>query len=141
MTNESLIFKKFLARRDLRFTPERKAILEAVFDTHRHFDADEMVELLHKQGKKISRATVYRTLDLLVKGGLIRAMELGEARKVYEHIIGHKHHDHLICTGCGRIIEFDDGLIELLQQKVCDRLNFQAETHSLRMFGRCENCR
>ncbi|MBI5116077.1 transcriptional repressor [Candidatus Poribacteria bacterium] len=141
MTKEHDIFKSFLAEKRLKLTPQRRAILDTVFETHRHFDADELVEIIRHKEKRISRATVYRTLDLLVKAGLVTAMELGEARKVYEHVIGHKHHDHLICMKCGRAIEFDDGFIELLQQKVCDRLNFEAQTHSLRIFGRCESCR
>ncbi|GAB4335877.1 MAG: Fur family transcriptional regulator [Candidatus Abyssubacteria bacterium] len=141
MPDEYNIFSEFLSKEDLKFTPQRKAILETVFDLHKHFDADELVEILRHRGKRISRATVYRTLDLMVKAGLVQALELGESRKVYEHVVGHKHHDHLICTECGRTIEFDNGFIELLQQQVCDRLNFQAERHSLRIFGRCENCR
>lgn len=141
MPNEYAAFRAFLAENGLKFTPQRKAILETVFSTHRHFDAEELVEMLKERKKKISRATVYRTLDLMVKSGLVRAMELGEARRMYEHIVGHRHHDHLICTECGRTIEFDDGFIEFLQQRVCDRLNFRADTHSLRIFGRCEKCR
>lgn len=141
MTDEYALFKDFLSENQLKLTPQRRAVLEAVFATHRHFDAEELVQILKQMGKRISRATVYRTLDLLVKSGLVHAMELGESRKVYEHIVGHRHHDHLICTECGRTIEFGDGFIELLQEKVCDRLNFQAQKHSLRIFGRCENCR
>ncbi len=141
MADEYTLFKDFLGKHQLKLTPQRKAVLEAVFATHRHFDAEELVQILRHMGKKISRATVYRTLDLLVKGGLVHAMELGDSRKVYEHVVGHRHHDHLICTECGRTIEFGDGFIEMLQEKVCDRLNFQAQTHSLRIFGRCENCR
>jgi len=141
MSSEHNTFKNFLAKQRLKFTPQRKVVLETVFAIHRHFDAEDLVEILRREDKRISRATVYRTLDLLVKCGLVRAMELGEARKTYEHILGHKHHDHLICTGCGRTIEFDDGLIESLQQKVCDHLNFKAQTHSLRIFGVCEHCR
>jgi Fur family ferric uptake transcriptional regulator len=140
MRDEYRLFSEFLARDDLKFTPQRKEILEAVFEIHSHIDADQLVEILKRKGKRISRATVYRTLDLMVKTGLVHAMELGESRKVYEHVVGHKHHDHLICVECGRTIEFDDSFIELLQQKVCDSLNFQAEHHSLRIFGRCENC-
>lgn len=140
MATEYELFDKFLAENDLKATPQRRAVLEAVLETHRHFDADELVDMLKRKNKRISRATVYRVLELLVKGGFVRTLELGESRKFYEHIIGHRHHDHLICTECGRTLEFGDGLIELLQQKVCDELNFKAESHSLRIFGRCEGC-
>jgi Fur family ferric uptake transcriptional regulator len=140
MGKEQTLFKNFLAGQNLKFTPQRCAVLEAVFGIHRHFDADEMVDILKRKQKRISRATVYRTLDLLVKAGLVRAMELGDSKKVYEHIVGHKHHDHLICTACGRTIEFDEHVIESLQQQVCDRLSFRPERHSLRIFGVCDRC-
>ena len=141
MESEYKLFEKFLGENDLKATPQRRAVLEAVFATHSHFDADELVDILKRKDKRISRATVYRALELLVKGGFVHAMNLGESRKVYEHVIGHRHHDHMICTKCGVTIEFDDGLIELLQEKVCSRLNFEAVSHSLRIFGRCEGCR
>jgi len=124
----------------LKFTPQRKAIFDAVFATHHHFNADELVLILRERGKDISRASVYRTLDLMVKGGLVHALELGDSKKAYEHVVGHKHHDHLICLECGQTIEFDDSFIEMLQERVCDRLKFRAQHHSLRIFGRCEKC-
>ncbi len=141
MKNECRMFEEFLSENSLKMTPQRRTILEVVFATHHHFDADELVEILKQRGSRISRATVYRVLELLVKGGFVRAMELGESRKMYEHIVGHEHHDHMICTQCGRTLEFGDGLIELLQQRVCDDLNFRAESHSLRIFGLCEDCK
>jgi Fur family ferric uptake transcriptional regulator len=141
MKEEYQSFEQYLHKHDLKFTPQRIAIFNAVFATHRHFNADEMVDILKERGQDISRASVYRTLDLLVKSGLVHAMELGETKKTYEHVAGHKHHDHLICLECGRAIEFDDGFIEMLQERVCDRLNFEAHQHSLRIFGKCERCR
>ncbi len=141
MTSELKAFEKFLGKQYLKFTPQRKAIFDAVFATHQHFDADELVLILKEHGKNISRASVYRTLDLLVKSGLVHTLELGNSKKAYEHVAGHKHHDHLICLECGQTIEFDDSFIEMLQEKVCDRLNFQAQRHSLRIFGKCEKCR
>ena len=140
MEAELKLFEKFLGENELKSTPQRRAVLEAVFTTHRHFDADELVDILRHKDKRISRATVYRVLDLLVKGGFVQSMDFGESRKMYEHVVGHKHHDHLICKKCGRAIEFDDGLIESLQKKVCDKLNFEADSHSLRIFGRCKDC-
>lgn len=135
------LFNDFLEQNELKCTPQRRVILDAIFNIHRHFDADELVDILKQQDERISRATVYRTLDLLVKGGFVRAMDLGDSRKVYEHIVGHKHHDHLICTECGNTIEFDDNMIESLQDRVCELLNFEAHSHSLRIFGRCDKCK
>ncbi len=141
MFSEYKLFEKFLDENNLKATPQRRAVLGAVFATHHHFDADELVDILKQKDKRISRATVYRVLDLLVKGGFVHAMDLGESRKMYEHVVGHRHHDHMICTECGRTVEFDDGLIELLQQRVCDEKDFKAESHSLRIFGLCGGCR
>ena len=139
--DEHKLFKDFLSENKFKYTKQRKSVLEAVFAIHRHFDAEELVDALRQRQERISRATVYRTLELLVRAGLVSVMELGEARKMYEHIVGHKHHDHLICTECGRTIEFENESIELLQQQVCERLNFRAKTHSLRIFGQCDSCR
>ena len=141
MREEIQLFEHYLANNNLKATPQRRAVLEAILETHRHFDADELVDILRKKEKDVSRATVYRVLELLVNGGFVHAMDLGESRKMYEHIVGHTHHDHLICTQCGRTFEFGNGMIELLQQRVCDDLNFRAHSHSLRIFGHCEDCR
>ena len=96
MPDEYQIFQLFLLKENLKLTPQRKAVLDAVFATHQHFDADEMVQILNGRGHRISRASVYRTLDLLVRSGLVHALELGDSKKQYEHVIGHRHHDHLV---------------------------------------------
>lgn len=134
------IFHEFLAKTGARWTPEREAILEAVFAIHRHFGADELYDWLRERDHRVSRATIYRTLDLLVKSGLVSDLDLGDGRTSFEHVFGHEHHDHLICTTCGRTIEFEEGDIEQLQQAVCRRMGFRAERHSLRIFGTCKNC-
>lgn len=140
MADEYELFKNYLSNNDLKLTLQRRAVLKAVFAAHHHFDAEELADGFRYSDEKISRATVYRTLDLLVKAGLIHSMELGESRKIYEHIFGHKHHDHLVCTLCGRTIEFDNDFIESLQEEICENLNFRAQTHSLRIFGVCGEC-
>lgn len=134
-------FRTYLASQGLRWTPERDAILEAIFATHRHFSADELYDMLREQGHRVSRATIYRTLDLLVKCGLVSSIDLGDGRLSYEHILGHEHHDHLICTVCGTLIEFEDADIEVRQRAICERYGFEMERHSLRIFGRCKRCR
>lgn len=134
-------FREFLAREGLRCTPEREAILEVVFSIHRHFDADDLYEQLRQRQHRVSRATIYRTLDLLVKSGLVAAIDFGDGRSSFEHVYGHEHHDHLICTVCGRTIEFEEPRIERLQEEVCTQLGFAAHRHSLRIFGVCRQCR
>ena len=133
-------FREYLESQDLKFTCEREAILEKIFSIHEHFDADDLLFMMRSGKKRVSKATIYRTLDLLVKSDLIIEHQLIDNKKIYEHILGHSHHDHLICFYCNRAIEFDEPLIEELQDRVCEKLNFIPERHSLKVFGKCQEC-
>ncbi len=134
------LFRDFLNRKDLKKTKERDIILEAVFDTHDHFDAEELLILFRQKKIPVSRATIYRTLDLLVECRLVKKISFGEAHFRYEHIFGHEHHDHLICNQCGQIIEFYNKDLEELQKKICRQYDFKEQDHSLRIFGLCKSC-
>ena len=129
-----------LKEKGLKLTPQRTAILDAVYATHDHFDADELYLGLRADGQRISKATVYRTLDLLTAAGLIREVDLDKGHRAYEHVLGHGHHDHLLCTSCGKVIEFDDAEIEDHQNRVCSEFGFRPESHSLRIRGICADC-
>lgn len=141
MDTEERAFEKYLRTQGLKFTPQRKLILKKVFAKHDHFEADDLVMDFRLEGKKLSRATVYRTLPLLVQCGLIREVQFGDNHAHYEHTLGHKHHDHLICIRCGKVVEFCDDSIEKLQENVCVKHSFQAESHSLEIKGYCHQCR
>ncbi|MFQ5903675.1 MAG: Fur family transcriptional regulator [Candidatus Binatia bacterium] len=134
-------FEEYLSSRGLMWTPERKAILEQVFATHEHFEADDLLLRLKKENIRISRATIYRTLELLVKSRLVRKVTFGENHTHYEHTYGHKHHDHLICLKCGNVLEFTNPNIEQLQIKVCEDYDFELDSHCLQIFGLCAKCR
>lgn len=140
MLSEEDRFKNFLTARKLKFTAERQAVLDRVFATHKHFEADELLVDLRHNDLKISKATIYRTLSLLVKSGLLREVIFGERHMHYEHVHGCEHHDHMVCNKCGKIIEFVDNRIEELQIEVCKKNKFQAETHRLQIQGLCEDC-
>jgi len=138
-------FEKFLAGRGLRLTRQRAEILRAMYATHKHVNADDIYDLLRSQDKhgqlKISRATVYRTLSLLTEGGFIQALDLGtEHGTLYEHVLGHGHHDHMICLACGRIIEFLDDELERVQSEAVDRHGFEVSWHRLNVYGTCAAC-
>lgn len=133
-------FKEFLATKNLKFTEERQAILDCIFASHKHFEADELLIDLRQSDKRISKATIYRTLTLLVQSGLLREVIFGERHTHYEHIYGHEHHDHLICNKCGKIIEFVEYKIEKLQDEVCEKYSFKAESHRMQIHGLCEKC-
>lgn len=129
-------FKEFLKKEKLKFTPERKHILDIVFSMHQHFD----VEDIYNKHKNISKATLYRTLPLLVNSGLVKETVGLEGRTSYEHIFGHSHHDHLLCIDCGKIIEFKEPKLEKLQNVVCEKYRFQPVDHRLGIKGHCKNC-
>ncbi|HEY3375266.1 MAG TPA: transcriptional repressor [Candidatus Aquicultor sp.] len=141
MKSETLQFKRYIESRGLFFTPERQCIADEVFAWHKHFDAEELLQFLRDKGSKTSRATVYRSLELLVESGLVEKIDLGEGRAAYEHTAGHPHHDHLICLSCGAVQEFEEPLIEQLQEWACEKANFKPTAHNLSIYGYCEKCR
>lgn len=133
-------FKEYIQSKGLKFTPERRAILNQIFENHGHFEADEMSFDLRKNKKKVSKATIYRTLALLVESGLLREVIFGEKHAHYEHVYGHEHHEHLVCIKCGKIIEFNDERIEKYQDEVCRKNKFKPESHRIQITGYCEDC-
>lgn len=134
-------FREFLQTQGLKLTSERTALLREIFSTHYHFEADELLFKMKDKGVKISRATVYRTLELLVKSGMVRRVHLGEEHYHYEHVRGDSHHDHLICTTCGNVIEFHDEELEARQREICERKRFTPTFHNLQILGVCGSCR
>jgi len=133
-------FIDFLDTKTLKFTPEREYILDAVFSIHKHFDVEDLFQTLKQQGKNISRATIYRVIPLLLESRLIKEILhcMGNVR--YEHIFGHEHHDHLICIGCGKVIEFHEEKIEKMQEEVCKKYGFKSVEHHLGIKGYCKKC-
>ena len=134
-------FLAWLRGRGQRVTGERLALFDEVFAQHGHIDAEELLTAMKARGLKISRATVYRTLELLVKSGLVRRVHLGEDHYHYEHVSGNSHHDHLICTTCGAVIEFHDEELEQRQREICERKKFTPTFHNLQILGLCDACR
>ncbi len=133
-------FHQYLRSRGLKLTSERKNILKKVVSIHDHFDAEELLYMLKEDGKQISRASVYRTLNLLVDSNLVEKVDFGEGRAYYEHTLGNYHHDHLICVECGKVIQFEDQVIEKRQKDICKKHKFELDYHTLNIFGRCSEC-
>ncbi len=134
-------FEAFLRGRQLKHTSERRALLDAVLDWDRHFDADELHMGLKAKGQDISRATVYRTLDLLIQCGLVRKQSFGDQHAHYEAVRHDEHHDHLICLSCNKILEFYRADLEALQDAICADHAFKPLHHSLQIFGLCSECK
>lgn len=133
-------FEAFIRKKGLKLTSQRRRILKRVFATHRHFTAEEAHDWFRKGRDDVSRATVYRTLSLLVEGGLLDQLDLGGDKKRYEHLLGRAHHDHLLCIKCGTVVEFQEPRIETLQDEVAATHGFSITSHSLRLFGMCRKC-
>jgi len=133
-------FEEFIKSKELRYTSERKLILKAIFSFHKHFNVEELFEKLREQGNHISRATIYRTVPLLLQSGLITEALHCQDKTSYENIFNKKHHDHLVCVRCGKIIEFYNEKIEKLQEEVCRQHNFVPIEHRLGIKGYCEDC-
>lgn len=134
-------FEGFLRDSNYRVTPERFEVLDAVMATSGHFDADELFLTLKRTGSKVSRATVYNTLDILEECELVFKTRLKDHGSRYEKAFGRSHHDHLICVKCGKIVEFVDENIESGQQEIARKFKFKLISHSHQIFGLCPDCK
>ena len=132
-------FQKLLEEKSLKFTYERKCIFQEVTHLKDHFDADQLYERFKKKGLRISRDTVYRTIPLLLEGGVIQK-SVGEGKREFFERTTKGHHDHMVCVRCGAFIEFICEEIEMLQDKVCNEHGFKLIFHDHRLFGICKNC-
>jgi Fur family transcriptional regulator, ferric uptake regulator len=133
-------FLQFLRGRGQRVTGERLALFDEIFSLHGHIDAEELLGVMKARGLKISRATVYRNLDLLVESGFARKQRLGRRGFLYEHVHAGQQHDHLVCTGCGRVVEFVSQGIAALQAEICRAHGFVPMRHTLQIAGLCNRC-
>lgn len=131
------LFSSFLKERGQRQTPERFAILDAVYETADHFDADELFIRLKQSGSRVSRATVYNTLDLLLECDLVVKHQFGQAQAKYERAYAYWQHDHLICLDCGHIYEFCDPRLQAIQDTISDIFGIEVSQHALHLYGRC----
>ncbi|MEQ8762568.1 MAG: Fur family transcriptional regulator [Planctomycetota bacterium] len=140
MKDEIQTVKKYLRSKGFKVTPQRESIVETIFATHAHFSADDLFDMMREDGSQVSKATIYRTLSLLTEGGFLETLRIGEDQKYYEHVLGHEHHDHLICLGCQKIVEFYDQKIEDRQELIIEKHGFVAVRHTHRIYGYCPEC-
>jgi Fur family ferric uptake transcriptional regulator len=129
----------FLTEKGLRKTAQRDAIIEAAFSTEKHYTAEELLAMSKAIEKSVSRATVYRTLPLLVECGVLREMDFGRDQKYYDpNFNQHPQHNHLICVDCDRIVEFEDKNIETLENCITKRLGFSPASKIVRIEATCD---
>ena len=127
--------KNILKTEGLRHTKQRQQVWDEIRISSDHRDAEEIYIAINKnKGLKVSRATVYRTIDVLVKNNLVRKMELGDGRALYEHKIDDGHHDHIICVETGKIIEFYNEDLEILQENIVKKHGYELVRHVHQLF-------
>ena len=133
-------FDEFISNKGLKLTREREEIVQEILRTEGHFAPDELFVKLKARGSKVSRASIYRTIPLLVESGMIEEVERVDKHAHYERVSQNSHHDHMICIRCGRIIEFYSESLERMQERLCRQENFRGVRHCLDILGICDKC-
>jgi Fur family ferric uptake transcriptional regulator len=141
MGDEIDLFRSFISQRGLRNTPEREEIIREIFSSHDHFDVDELYLRLRKKKSKVSKASIYRNIPLIMDCGLIKAVWHENGHMHYEHIYGHGHHCHIRCVKCGKVIEFVEKQLQQIERRLAQQYDFEVIDHSLDIIGYCSECR
>ena len=141
MAGEQEILLKYLKSKSRKQSRQRTQILELFLKSPRHLTANELSLQVRKYNPAIGFATVYRTLKLLCESGLCREMLLEDGITRYERQRGHEHHDHLVCTKCGRMVEVIDQTIECHQERLFKKYGFHPQRHRMELYGLCKKCK
>lgn len=132
-------FTEYLNQKKHRKTPERYAILDHIYSTKGHFNVESLLETMNSSSLRVSRATLYNTIELLLDCGLLIKHQFGENISQYERSVGNENHDHLICTSCGKVKEYKNGnLFTTAQQKKVQK--FKVSYYSMYIYGTCAKC-
>jgi Fur family ferric uptake transcriptional regulator len=134
------VLNRYMAEHGLKSTRQRSLIIDTFFATGGHLSVEELWSRVRAQDSKVSVATVYRTMKLLHECGLAHARNFGDGQTRYEPAVGREHHDHLICTRCGQIVEFENDRIEQLQEAVAKSHGFLVTSHKMELYGLCGEC-
>src|SRR5438876_4347938 len=141
MTEEQEVFYKHIQKKGLKRTAQRDLILVVFLHTEGHMSGEDLYRLVSEKDPTVGQTTVYRTLRLLSEAGLAREVRFGDGRTHYEHNYKHQHHDHMICSQCGKIIEFFSAELEAIQDAMAAKHKFEVTQHLLRIIGLCADCR
>lgn len=139
-TAEQEVLRKYLDAHGLKETAHRRLILEVFVSGEGHRSVEDIYQRVRQEDSRIGYTTVYRTMKLLSDSGLARAVDLSDGMMRYEHLYNHAHHDHMVCTQCGRSVEFFNAQIEKLQDEASAELGFTVVDHRLQIYGVCSQC-
>lgn len=135
------VFGRYLREQGLPVTHQREAVAEVVFSSAEHLSVDEIELQLRDKGHRIGKATIYRTLDLLVRSELVEEHDFGQGFKRYEHRLSAQPvHEHLICLECGRVLEFRSLEVEEIERRISGEFGFTPARHRLEIYGLCKEC-
>lgn len=140
IAKEMAAFRAALRAQGLSATNQRLKLAEIVFSHHQHFTVDDLIGWARSAIRGVGRVTVYRTLKVMVDAGLVEERPFRKDRAVYEHVIGHRHHDHMVCLGCQEIIEFSNPRVEIEQERSARAHQFTIVHHHHTLFGYCLKC-
>lgn len=141
MSEEQEVFLRHIQKKGLKRTTQRDLILDVFLRTEEHLSNEDLYRLVKQEDPTVGQTTVYRTLKLLTEAGLAREVRFGDGRTHYEHQYKHEHHDHMICSECGKIIEFFSAELEAIQDAMAAKHRFEITQHLLRIIGVCAECR
>ena len=133
-------FHRHLKANRIKYTGARRKVLDAVLELREHFEAEQVLYLLRERGLKVSKATVYRTLPLLIECGILKQVRFDVKQAHYELAFGEPPHDHMVCRRCGRIIEFASDEVIELRTRIAQRHHFHAIAHRFQLSGLCWEC-
>lgn len=140
-SSKKKLFREFIARKGLKTTRQRDTVLDCFLSSDHHMSTEDLYLKVRAKNPTIGFATVYRTLKLFAESGIAREIHFGDGQTRYEHVEEGEHHDHLICTRCGAVTEFENETIERLQAEVAEQFGFVVEKHRLELYGICPKCR
>jgi Fur family ferric uptake transcriptional regulator len=136
-----ILFRRYLREQGLPVTPQREAVADAIFTSSGHLSVEDIEGLLRRTGERIGKATIYRTVEILVRSGLVEEHDFGEGFKRYEHLFGSAPvHEHLICINCHQVVEFQSPEMLRVQEETARRHGFLPTRHRLEIYGLCPNC-
>lgn len=139
-SNEEQIFDEYIHSTGLRETEQRKRVLETFLATAEHVSVEDMYRIVNEKSRKVGYATVYRTMKLIAESGLADEVVFNDGIARFEHRLGRKHHHHLVCTDCGKVIEFESTAMDKGELEILAKYKFEQTSHHYKIFGLCRKC-